>query len=86
MVKTLTIMDDAYEMLKQRKGKDESFSDTIRRICQQRAQPNLSQFAGILPMTNERAAEFHRSAKETRRQINKAFEKRRKELEKQWRA
>ena len=32
MVKTITIMDDAYEALKRLKKKDESFSDIIRRV------------------------------------------------------
>lgn len=33
MAKTLALDDDAYQLLKDMKGKDESFTDVIRRIC-----------------------------------------------------
>jgi len=32
--KTLTIMEDAYNLLKLQKSESESFSDVIRRICE----------------------------------------------------
>ena len=34
--KTISIMNDAYKMLVSKKGKDESFSDVIRRITKKR--------------------------------------------------
>ncbi len=44
--KNIAIMDDVYEMLKARKGKDESFSDIIRKSLKTK---KLSDFAGVLP-------------------------------------
>lgn len=45
VTKTITIMEDAYEVLAKAKLPNESFSDTIRRVVK----PNktLSDFAGI---------------------------------------
>ncbi len=43
--KTITIMDDAYELLKSRKRKDESFSAVLRREIGKSKKP-LTDFAG----------------------------------------
>lgn len=43
--KTITIMNDAYELLKRNKGKGESFSDVIRKKIGGRT--NIMEFAGI---------------------------------------
>jgi len=43
--KTITIMEDAYEMLVKQKNKDESFSEVIRRICEKKA---LEKYFGAL--------------------------------------
>ncbi len=43
--KTITIMDDAYHLLKSRKMKNESFSDVIRRELKTSKRP-LSDFVG----------------------------------------
>ena len=50
--KTITIMDDAYELLSANKQKDESFSDVIRRIA---AKKDISQFAGSWKMSDKEA-------------------------------
>ena len=43
--KTITIMDDAYNMLKSRKLKNESFSDVLRRELKE-SKKSLSDFTG----------------------------------------
>ncbi|MBS3136004.1 antitoxin VapB family protein [Candidatus Woesearchaeota archaeon] len=43
--KTITIMDDAYELLTCNKRKDESFSDVIRRSFTKKV--DIMRFAGI---------------------------------------
>lgn len=47
VTKTLTIMEDAYEMLKSAKKKDESFSDVVRRVCKDK-KADLTKFWGII--------------------------------------
>lgn len=47
VTKTLTIMEDAYKMLKVAKRGEESFSDTIRRLCNGKKK-NIMDFCGIL--------------------------------------
>jgi len=42
--KTISIMDDAYELLKRNKNKGESFSDVIRRTAPKK---NILKYAGI---------------------------------------
>lgn len=42
--KTISIMDDAYEILKKNKRKGESFSDVIRRTFPRK---NIMRFAGL---------------------------------------
>ncbi|MBD3355387.1 hypothetical protein GF361_05385 [Candidatus Woesearchaeota archaeon] len=46
--KTLTIMEDAYKLLKKNKKKDESFSEEIRRIFSKKKKKSLKDFFGIL--------------------------------------
>ena len=46
--KTLTIMDDAYNLLMFNKHEDESFSDEIRRVLTKKKTKSLSDFFGIL--------------------------------------
>ena len=65
MVKTITIMDDAYDKLKRSKAKDESFSDTIRRVCDDK-KINWEQWFGILKGGEERAKEMQEVVKKLR--------------------
>lgn len=48
VTKTLTITEDAYNMLAQRKLKEESFSEEIRRIFSKKKVKSLRDFFGIL--------------------------------------
>jgi predicted CopG family antitoxin len=48
VTKTLTIMEDAYELLKQNKLEGESFSEEIRRIITKKKRRPLMDFFGIL--------------------------------------
>jgi len=50
--KTITIMEDAYELLKRRKGPDESFTEVIRKM--DAGKGRLSDYAGAWKdMTDE---------------------------------
>lgn len=46
--KTLTITEDAYNLLKELKLEDESFSEEIKRVLAKRNLRPLTDFAGIL--------------------------------------
>ncbi len=46
--KTLTITEDAYTMLKNKKMKDESFSEEITRLLSAKRKKSLMDFFGIL--------------------------------------
>lgn len=46
--KTLTIMEDAYGMLKAAKTEDESFSEALRRVLSPRRAKSLKAYFGIL--------------------------------------
>jgi predicted CopG family antitoxin len=46
--KTLTIMEDTYEMLLRNKMENESFSDVIRRIISRKGRKSFSDLFGIL--------------------------------------
>ena len=46
--KTLTITEDAYTMLKNKKMKDESFSEEITRLLSNKRKKSLMDFFGIL--------------------------------------
>ena len=50
--KTLTIMEDAYELLKRQKRKDESFSEVIRRELGKKR--NIMEFAGAWSHLSEK--------------------------------
>lgn len=69
--KTITVTEDAYEVLKSLKDTGESFSKTIKRLA---GKKSLIDFAGIL--TNEEADELERNIKEGRRMRNAAHQKR----------
>jgi len=46
--KTISIMDDVYELLARNKLEDESFSDEIRRVFQNRKTGDLKKYFGII--------------------------------------
>ena len=67
--KTISVTDEAYEMLKSWKSGSESFSDVIRKIGKRH---KLSSFAGIL--SEKEGAELEKSVKD-----NRAFSRKRME-------
>ena len=75
MVKTITIMDDAYEALKSKKAKDESFSDTIRRMCKEK-KIDLRQWLGVLKGKDRSAAEMNKEIMEERAKMSQDLDER----------
>ena len=65
--KTLTITEDAYTILKNKKMKDESFSEEITRLLSEKKKKSLRDFFGIL--SNEEG-EGMLQALEEKRKIN----------------
>jgi predicted CopG family antitoxin len=51
--KTITIMDDAYDLLHRNKLEDESFSDEIRRVLSNKKARKPIEFFGILGKEGE---------------------------------
>lgn len=77
MVKTITIMDDAYEMLKKSKAKDESFSDIIRKLTVKQ-KTDLTKWIGIL--NQEEYKNLEKDMKIIREETSKDLEKRFKKI------
>ena len=75
MVKTITIMDDAYEILKRMKKKDESFSELIRRFNKEQ-KTDLTKWFGILKGSKKRVKEFQEETRRIRNEISQDIEKR----------
>ncbi len=75
MVKTITIMNDAYEVLKRLKKKDESFSDVIRRVGNEQ-KTDLTRWVGVLKGDKQRVREFQTSIRKTREEVSADVEKR----------
>jgi predicted CopG family antitoxin len=74
--KTITIMDDAYELLKQEKAANESFSDVIRKVIPKKK--SIWDFVGALKDLGEEEAEnLRRTVNEVR---YKSSEVRRKKI------
>lgn len=61
--KTLTIMEDAYNMLKASKRENESFSEVIRRICKDKKK-DLRKHFGV--MSNETAEDIYYAIRKSR--------------------
>jgi len=78
MVKTITITDEAYKRLKARKGKNESFTDTIIKITAPKI--DLTKYAGIL--TEKEADKLESRIAELRKESELRLEKIRNELRK----
>lgn len=82
MVKTITIMEDAYETLKSMKQKDESFSDVIRRVGSE-TKVDLRKWLGVLKNKGQRAEEWNSFIKESRKKFSEDYERRLKKLGRQ---
>ena len=54
--KTISIMDDAYDLLNRNKSKNESFSDVIRKLAT--TKKDIMRFAGILNISSDEAEEI----------------------------
>lgn len=63
--KTVSLADDAYDLLKGEKREGESFSDVVRRLLGE-SQPSLTELAGFLD--EETAREVEETIEEMRRQ------------------
>ena len=72
VVKTITITEHAYEMLKRLKNKDESFSDVITRVAKNRSE--LGKFFGLLP--KEGATSARLNATRARKELGESIEAR----------
>ena len=71
VTKTITIMEDAYELLAQNKRKEESFSEVIRRL----AKKDIMQFAGAWKMSKKEAEELKKGIRDDRlRETKKLLE------------
>lgn len=68
--KTITIMDDAYELLARNKRKDESFSDVVRREFSKKG--SIIDCAGILSdLTDKQVEEMENAIKKSREYTRK---------------
>ena len=72
--KTITIMEDAYELLKQEKTGNESFSEVIRKVIPKKK--SIWDFVGIL--SDEEGEQLQETVKEIRKRMTKQFAERRK--------
>lgn len=77
MVKTITIMDDAYQLLKKTKNKDESFSDVIRKMYSKK-NADLSRHLGVL--NKKEYTNLQKDLKKIREEMSKDIEKRFKKI------
>ena len=73
MVKTITITNEAYELLKKMKGTDDSFSKAIIKFTSER-KIDLNRFLGIL--SEKEVEKSRKRIKNTRKMLSKDFGKR----------
>lgn len=73
-VKTITITEDAYSILKGMKRENESFSDVIKRVGSEKR--SIFDFVGLLDDSEGSAEELQEKVKEVRRKVSKSFGKR----------
>lgn len=75
VTKTLTITEDAYELLKRHKGESESFSQVIRRLGNQKG--DIMRFYGVWKdlMTDAEADQMKREINEADQRSTKAVGK-----------
>ena len=72
MVKTITVTEEAYNMLKRLKEKEESFSKEIIRITQNKS--NLNKFFGILDEGSYE--DLKNKTKEARKALSESLKRR----------
>ena len=75
MVKTITIMDDAYQALKKIKDEDESFSEVIRKLTSEQ-KIDLPKWVGVLKSDKKRVEEARAEVRRIREDISKDIEAR----------
>lgn len=73
MVKTITVTDEAYEMLKRMKNGDESFTEVIKRVAKPTFQ--LKDYFGVI--SKEVGDRIANEAKKRRERLSKDIEARR---------
>ena len=73
-------MDDAYNLLKKMKHKDESFSEIIRKLASKNT-VDLTKWLGIINGGEERAGEFKKTTKEIRKRLSRSVEIRLKKVQ-----
>jgi len=81
VIKSLTITEDAYDALKTLKHGDESFSKTILRIKEDKANV-IERYFGILKMSEKEINDWQKNIKKRREEINQEFQKRKINLKK----
>ncbi len=72
MTKTISLSDEAYNLLKSVKRKDESFSDVIKRLIGQKGR--LGEIIFMYPELRD-SEEFEAAVGDVRRKINERLEK-----------
>lgn len=79
--KTITVMDDAYNLLLSRKNKDESFSEVIRKMAEEKG--NVMKFAGAWKhISDEEISEMKNRIYSVRRKATTDLLKKLSKLEK----
>ena len=68
MTKNISLSDEAYELLKNIKGKNESFSEVIKRIVGEKG--NLLEILDLYPELKEEK-EFEENVEAVRKEFNK---------------
>jgi predicted CopG family antitoxin len=70
MTKSISLSQEAYTLLNSIKGKDETFSDVIRRLTGSKGQ--LMEMVALYPELNE-VSKYEQSVNELRKQIDEAL-------------
>ena len=77
-VKTITITEEAYALIKRLKSENESFSELFKRLGSRQA--TVKDVLGALKHTPEEAKAFAEMVKGIRRELNKDFKRRLKNV------
>lgn len=73
--KTISIMDDVYELLVRNKRKEESFSDELRRVIPKKG--NIMECAGLwADLSGKQVEEMEKSIKKLRKSSTKSLMRR----------
>ena len=78
-VKTITVIEEAYEVMKRMKHGDESFSELFMRISNEKGNA-VNRFFGSIKMLSEEAGIRREHYKKMREDMSKDFEKRKNKL------